>query len=87
MKPKDPPVFRGRAEDDVTTWTAKVQDFYYLTDASNVQQVAYAATLLQDAASDWWHSLLKTRGGMRPRNFVEFADLLGQRFGSSTRVD
>ena len=87
VKPKDPPVFRGRVEDDVTTWTAKVQDFYYLTDASDVQQVAYAATLLQDAASDWWHSLLKTRGGMRPRNFVEFADLLGQRFGSSTRVD
>ena len=87
MKPKDPPVFRGRAEDDVTTWTAKVQDFYYLTNASDVQQVAYAATLLQDATSDWWHSLLKTRGGMRPRNFMEFADLLGQRFGSSTRVD
>ena len=37
VKPKDPPVFRGRAEDDVTTWTAKVQDFYYLTDASDVQ--------------------------------------------------
>ena len=69
VKPKDPPIFRGRVEDDVTTWTAKVQDFYYLTDASDVQQVAYAATLLQDAASDWWHSLLKTRGGMRPRNF------------------
>ena len=87
VKPKDPPVFRGRVEDDVTTWTAKVQDFFYLTDAGDVQQVAYAATLLQDAASDWWHSLLKTRGGMRPRNFVEFADLLGRRFGSSTRVD
>ena len=40
-----------------------------------------------NATSDWWHSLLKTRGGMRPRNFVEFADLLGQRFGSSTRID
>ena len=87
MKPKDPPVFRGRVEDDVTTWTAKVQDFFYLTDAGDVQQVAYAATLLQDAASDWWHSLFRTRGGMRPRNFVEFADLLGQRFGSSTHVD
>ena len=87
VKPKDPPVFRGRVDDDVTTWTAKVQDFFYLTDAGDVQQVAYAATLLQDAASDWWHSLLRTRGGMRPRNFVEFADLLGQRFGSNTRVD
>ena len=87
VKPKDPPVFRGRVEDDVTTWTAKVQDFFYLTDAGDVQQVAYAATLLQEAAADWWHALLKTRGGVRPRNFVEFADLLGQRFGSSTRVD
>ena len=87
VKPKDPPIFCGRVEDDVTTWTAKVQDFFYLTDAGDVQQVAYAATLLQDAASDWWHSLLKTRGGMRPCNFVEFADLLGRRFGSSTRID
>ena len=87
VKPKDPPMFRGRVDDDVTTWTAKVQDFLYLADISDVQQVAYAATLLQDAASNWWHSLLKTRGGMRPCNFVEFADLLGRRFGSSTRVD
>ena len=87
VKPKDPSMFRGRVDEDVATWTAKVQDFLYLADISDVQQVAYVATLLQDAASDWWHSLLKTRGGMRPRNFVEFADLLGRRFGSSTRVD
>ena len=87
VKSKDPPMFRGRVEEDVATWTAKVQDFLYLADISDVQQVAYAATLLQDAASNWWHSLLKTRGGMRPRNFVEFAELLGRRFGSSTRVD
>ena len=87
VKPKDPPMFRGRVDDDVVTWTAKVQDFFHLADVSDVQQVAYAATLLQDAASDWWHSLLKTRGGLRPRNFVEFADLLGRRFGSTTRVD
>ena len=87
VKPKDPPVFRGRVEDDVTTWTAKVQDFFYLTDAGDVQQVAYAATLLQEAATDWLHALLRTHGGLRPRNFVEFADLLGRRFGGSTRVD
>ena len=78
VKPKDPLVFRGRVEDDVTTWTAKVQDFFYLTDAGDVQQVAYAATLLQEAAADWWHALLRTRGGMRPLNFAKFADLLGR---------
>ena len=87
VKPKDPPVFRGRVEDNVTTWTAKVQDFFFFTDAGDVQQVAYAATLLQEAAADWWHALLRTRGGLRPRNFAEFADLLGRRFGSSTRID
>ena len=52
VKPKDPPMFCGRVEEDVTTWTAKVQDFFYLMDAGDVQQVAYAATLLQDAAAD-----------------------------------
>ena len=87
MKPKDPPMFCERVDEDIITWTAKVQDFFYLTDAGDVQQVAYAATLLQDAASDWWHSLLKTRGGMRPRNFIEFTDLLGRRFGSSNCID
>ena len=87
VKPKYPPMFCGRVEEDVATWTAKVQDFFYLTDAGDVQQVAYATTLLQDAAADWWHALLKTRGGMRPRNFVEFADLLGRHFGSSNHVD
>ena len=59
-------MFCGRVKEDVTTWTVKVQDFFYLTDAGDVQQVAYAATLLQDAAADWWHALLKTRGGLRP---------------------
>ena len=58
-----------------------------MTDTSDVQQVAYAATLLQEAAADWWHALLRTRGGLRPRNFADFADLLGRHFGSSTRVD
>ena len=77
VKPKDPPMFCGRVDEDVITWTAKVQDSFYLTDADDVQQVAYAATLLQDSASDWWHSLLKNRGGIRPRNFIKFADLLG----------
>ena len=64
IKPKDPPYFNGRANEDVDTWLAKVGDFLYLTEANNRQQVAYTATLLQEAASDWWMSLLKgkTRG-------------------------
>ena len=46
IKPKDHPVFHGRANEDVSTWVAKVSDFFYLTEATPCQQVAYAATLL-----------------------------------------
>ena len=53
IKPKDPPVFHGRANEDVSTWISKVQDFLCLTEANSRQQVAYIATLLQEAAADW----------------------------------
>ena len=87
IKPKDPPVFHGRANEDVDTWLAKVGDFLYLTEANPRQQVAYAATLLQEAAADWWVALLRERSGRRPEDFAEFTVLLCKRFGSSTRVD
>ena len=87
IKPKDPPSFHGRANEDVSTWILKVNDFIYLTEANPRQQVAYAATLLLDAAADWWVALLCERGGHRPYDFNEMAALLERRFGSSTRVD
>ena len=46
IKPKDPPIFYGRGTEDVSTWISKVSDFFYLTGATDRQQVAYAATLL-----------------------------------------
>ena len=52
IKPKDPPMFYSRATEDVSTWISKVSDFFYLTRATEHQQVAYAATLLQEAAAD-----------------------------------
>ena len=87
IKPKDPPVFYGRANEDVDTWIAKVGDFLYLTEANSRQQVAYAATLLQEAAADWWMALLRERAGRRPDDWAEFTVLLAKRFGSNTRVD
>ena len=56
-------------------------------EATPPQQVAYAATLLQEAAADWWVALLREHYGLRPDDFQEFAVLLEKRFGSSTRVD
>ena len=37
IKPKDPPMFYGRANEDVSTWVAKVSDFFYLTKATQCQ--------------------------------------------------
>ena len=49
--------------------------------------MAYAATLLLDAAADWWAALLRERYGRRPEDWAEFTVLLSKRFGSSMRVD
>ena len=87
IKPKEPLVFNGRANKDIDTWLAKVGDFIYLTEANERQQVAYMATLLQEAAADWWTALLKERHGSRPADFLEMSVLLQKRFGSTTRVD
>ena len=87
IKPKEPPIFRGTANEDVDTWLAKVSDFIYLTEANTRQQVAYMATLLQDAAADWWAALIKERGGSRPVDFGEMSALMQKRFGSTMRVD
>ena len=59
----------------------------YLTEANERQQVAYMATLLQEAAADWWIALLKERNGVRPVDYLEMTVLMQKRFVSSTKVD
>ena len=59
IKPKDPPSFHGPANEDVSTWVAKVTDFLYLIGANPRLQMAYAATLFLEAAPDWWVAFLK----------------------------
>ena len=86
IKPRQPPTFSGRVEEDVVTWTMQVRNYLSLTISSDEQQVAYMSTLLQGAAIDWWVALLQERGGRRPRHFEELAALLEQRFGSTNRV-
>ena len=78
IKPKDPPIFHGRASEDVDTWIAKVSDFLYLTEANSRQQVAYAATLLHEAPTDWCAALLCERSGRRPDDWAEFIVLLAK---------
>ena len=70
IKPKDPPIFYGRAAEDVSTWISKVSDFFYLTGATERQQVAYAATLLQEAAADWWGNFAARKLWRKARRFL-----------------
>lgn len=86
LKPRHPPAFCGRIEEDVVTWLMQVRNFLSLTICSEEQQVAYMSTLLQEAAIDWWVTLLREQRGKRPGTFEEFATLLEQHFGSSNRV-
>ena len=46
-----------------------VSDFLHLTGAIDCQQVPYAATLLEEAAVDWWVTLLCENYGERPADF------------------
>ena len=80
IKPKDPPIFYGRAAEDVSTWISKVSDFFYLTGATERQQVAYAVTLLQEAAADWWVTLLRENYGERPARFPGIRCSAGKTF-------
>ena len=80
IKPEEPPIFYGRASEDIDSWLAKVGDFIYLTEAKDRQQVAYMATLLQEATADWWTALLKERDGVRRTNCLEMVVLLQKRF-------
>ena len=87
LKPKEPPVYCGTADEDIDTWLTKVFDYISLIEANDCQQVAYMATLLQDAAADWWAALMKERKGSRPVDYSEMAVLLQRRFGSANRVE
>ena len=86
IKPKDPPSFHGKANEDVVTWLNKVKDYYYLTGADERTKVAFTPTLLLDAAGDWWDRLLQKHGGVRPESFARLCELMEDRFGSDTRV-
>lgn len=82
LKPKEPPVYHGRLQEDVISWLAKVRDFFYLTNVTEQQKVAYTATLLVDTAGEWWISYMRQRNEQRPRSFEELATALRDRFGS-----
>ena len=87
LKPKEPPVFLGRVDDDVHTWLTMVADYLDVSGANEVQRVAYTITLLQSFAREWWTQWLSMHGGVKPTTFHELRHLLIDRFSSNLREE
>ena len=51
-KPKDPPCFFGRSTEDADTWVSLVRNYLTFMLGSDLQQVAYTATLFREAAHE-----------------------------------
>ena len=51
-RPKEPPCYYGRSTEDVHMWTSLVRHYLTFMGGNDAQQVAYAVTLLRDAAHE-----------------------------------
>ena len=85
IKPKDPPIYHGKATEDVEVWSQQVDNYLPLLGGDDATQVAYVGTLLQGAAQLWFQC--ENNAGRCPRTWTQLAELLCDRFGNSTKVD
>ena len=84
-RPKEPPCYFGKSTEDVHTWTSLVRRYLTFMGGSDAQQVAYAVTLLRDAAHEWMAAYEK-RYRCLPRDWPQLSAALLERFGSNTRA-
>lgn len=85
FRPKDPPTFSGRTNEDPEIWIGAVSNFFRLVGGSAAKQVAYASTLLHGAAQTWWQR--KLRAEEEPWDWPAFADQLLKRFQNTNKSD
>ena len=85
LKPKDPPVFAGKATDDVDIWVKQVSNFLTIIGGPDHIQVAYVANLLQGAAQHWFQR--ECDAGRHPRTWRELGQALRHRFGNDTKTE
>ena len=85
IKPKDPPTFSGRTNDDPEVWVGQVSNFFRLVGGPPWKQVAYASTLLQGTAQTWWQR--KVKAWEDPKDWRSFADQLIGRFKNTNKAD
>ena len=83
-KPKEPPCFFGRSNEDAHTWVSLVRNYLTFMSGSDSQQVAYTVTLFRDAAHEWYMSYERRNRGP-PRDWAGLVAALLDRFGSNIR--
>ena len=83
-RPKEPPCFYGRSNEDVHMWTSLVRHYFSFMGGNDAQQVAYAVTLLRDSAHEWY-TAYERRQRQMPRDWPQLSTALLERFGSNIR--
>ena len=83
-RPKEPPCYYGRSNEDVHMWTSLVRHYFTFMGGSDVQQVSYAVTLLRDSAHEWY-AAYERRHRQMPRDWAQLSTALLERFGSNIR--
>ena len=85
IKPRDPPTFSGRTQEDPEMWVGQMSNFFRLVGGPPQKQVAYASTLLQGTAQAWWQRKVMARED--PTDWESFAKQLIGRFQNTNRAD
>ena len=83
-RPKEPPYYYGRSNEDVHMWTSLVRHYFTFMGGSDAQQIAYAVTLLCDSAHEWY-AAYERRQKQMPRDWAQLSTALLERFGSNIR--
>ena len=65
-RPKEPPAFKGNANDDVYLWTSLVRQYFVFMNSTARQEVAFIATLLRGAAHEWYMGYEQRNGNQPP---------------------
>ena len=85
MRPKEPPAFSGKKDQDVDIWLHQVDDYFALTKPTDADGVAYLVLMLQGFARDWWEAEVKSSHGRYPGTIEEMKMLLRAAFSSPLR--
>ena len=85
MRPKEPPAFSGKKDQDVEIWLHQVDDYFALTKPTDADGVAYLVLMLQGFARDWWEAEIKAAHGRYPATIEEMKMLLRAAFSSPLR--